>query len=174
MAHLAAEHGWPSLVIKPTVAAGAYETLVFDLETEAEKAQEHFDRLAAKGCVLVQPYLDAITVEGETSLVYFEGGFNHAVRKVPASGDFRVQIEFGGRYTVVEPTPAQLAVADRVVGLAPETPLYARIDLVDIEGQPHLMEAEMIEPELFFLFVPEAAVIYADLLRERLGERLVN
>ena len=162
---LAEDRDWPIVVIKPTVAAGAYETLVFELESEGENAQTHLDRLANKGEVLVQPYLDVITVEGETSLVYFEGAFSHAVRKVPASGDFRVQHEYGGKYTVVEPSEAQVKVADLAVSLAPEVPFYARIDLVDIDGQPHLMELEMIEPELFFLFVPGSAMVFADILR---------
>ena len=85
-----------------------------------------------------------------------------------------MRIEFGGKYTVVEPNEAQVKVADLAVSLAPEVPLYARIDLVDIDGQPHLMELEMIEPELFFLFVPGSAMVFADILRERYAERLVG
>ncbi len=165
---------WPVVVIKPAIAAGAYETLVFELDSATDQAQAHLDRLTPHGEVLVQPYLDAITVEGETSLVCFEGAISHAVRKVPATGDFRVQFEHGGKYTVVEPTAAQVAVADLAISLAPETPVYARIDLVDIAGQPHLMELEMIEPELFFLFVPGSAMDFADILRERYAERLVG
>ncbi len=171
---IARDREWGTIVVKPAVAAGAYGALVFPLDTEAPQAQAYLDRFAKAGEVLVQPYLDAITVEGETSLVYFDGVFSHAVRKVPAVGDFRVQMEFGGKYTVVEPTDAQIEVADLAVSLAPEVPVYARIDLVDIGGQPHLMELEMIEPELFFLFVPGAAMTFADLLRERYAERLVG
>ena len=165
---------WGTVVIKPAVAAGAYETLVFDLSEAAEHAQTHLDRLTAKGEALVQPYLDAITVEGETSLVYFEGEFHHAVRKVPQTGDFRVQIEFGGRYTVVEPRAAQLDVAERAIAQAPVLPLYARVDLVEVGGDPHIMELELIEPELFFLFVPESSITFADLLKEKLAERLLT
>lgn len=165
---------WKTIVIKPTVAAGAYETLVFDRGEEASAATAHLAKLAARGEVLVQPYLDAITVEGETSLVFYEGEFQHAVRKVPQTGDFRVQIEFGGKYTVVEPRPSQLDVAERAIAQAPELPLYARVDLVDIDGHPHIMELELIEPEMFFLFVPEASIAFADLLREKLAERLLT
>lgn len=163
--------GWDSVVIKPSVAAGAYETLVFELPEHATAAQNHYDRLRAQGPVLIQPYVDGITVEGETSLVYFDGLLSHAVKKQPKAGDFRVQIEFGGKYTVVEPNEKQIEVAERIMGALAETPLYARIDLVDVDGSPRLMELEMIEPELFFLFVPEAAVELADLIRERLSER---
>lgn len=162
---------WNSIVIKPAVAAGAFETLVFELPEGASAAQSHFDRLLANGTVLIQPYIDGIVVEGETSLVYFDGFFSHAVKKQPKAGDFRVQIEFGGKYTVVEPTPDQLEAAERIMSALPETPLYARIDLVDVDSQPRLMELELIEPELFFLFAPEAAVEFADIVRERIAER---
>lgn len=165
---------WPSIVIKPTVAAGAYETLVFELPENTAAAQAHFERLIAKGTVLIQPYIDGIVVEGETSLVFFDGFFSHAVKKKPKAGDFRVQIEFGGKYTVVEPTPAQTETAERIMAALPETPLYARIDLVDVEGHPRLMELELIEPELFFLFVPEAAVEFADIVRERIAEHTLR
>lgn len=165
--------GWESIVIKPSVAAGAYETLVFELPSHAGPAQSHYDRLRQKGPVLLQPYIDGITVEGETSLVYFDGIFSHAVKKQPKAGDFRVQIEFGGKYTVVQPTDAQTETADRIIAALPEVPLYARIDLVDVGGRPSLMELELIEPELFFLFVPEAAVELADMIRERISEESV-
>ncbi len=161
---------WSSIVIKPAVAAGAYETLVFDLPESEAAAQSHLDRLAMMGSVLVQPYLDAITVEGETSLVYFEGDYYHAVRKTPGPGEFRVQSEFGGRYDVVDPRPDQLELADRILVNLPEIPVYARVDLVDIGGTPHLMELEIIEPELFFSIVPQGAVVFADILRERFRE----
>lgn len=174
VAHAAQAMGWKSIVIKPSIAAGAYETLVFELPEAATAAQAHYDRLRAKVPVLIQPYIDGITVEGETSLVYFDGVFSHAVKKQPKAGDFRVQIEFGGKYTVVEPTEAQIETAEKIIEALPETPLYARIDLVDVEGTARLMELEMIEPELFFLFVPEAAVEFADLIRERISEQALS
>ena len=113
--------------------------------------------------------IDAITVEGETSVVCFEGEVHHAVTKRPAMGDFRVQIEFGGSYTVVEPTSDQVDVAHACMRALDEVPLYARVDMVAIGGQPHLMELELIEPELFMLWVPEAAVTFADAIREQLS-----
>ena len=39
----------------------------------------------------------------------------------------------------------------------PDTCLYARVDVVDSSRGPLLMELELIEPELYFLIVPEAA-----------------
>jgi hypothetical protein len=46
---------------------------------------------------------------------------------------------------------------------APGT-LYARVDAVAHEGRLHLMELEVVEPELFFRFAPEAPARFADAL----------
>ncbi|MDQ2895920.1 MAG: hypothetical protein M3Y09_09790 [Actinomycetota bacterium] len=49
----------------------------------------------------------------------------------------------------------------------PAAPLYARIDLVGAAA-PKVMEAELIEPELFLGLAPGAARRYADALCARL------
>ena len=46
----------------------------------------------------------------------------------------------------------------------PAPPVYARIDGILQNGRFVLMEAELIEPELYFLFVPAAAETFADAL----------
>jgi hypothetical protein len=50
----------------------------------------------------------------------------------------------------------------------PEGLLYARIDLVRSNADFALMEAELIEPSLYFGIDPEAPVRFADALVERL------
>jgi hypothetical protein len=50
----------------------------------------------------------------------------------------------------------------------PSTCLYARVDIVEAARGPLLMELELIEPELYFLYVPEAADRLARLIVERL------
>ena len=46
--------------------------------------------------------------------------------------------------------------------------LYARVDVVESSRGPLLMELELIEPELYFLIVPEAADRMAQLIVDRL------
>lgn len=165
-----------SLVIKPTIAAGAYDTLVHQVNVGDSSHQswqaprEHAERILKTSSVLVQPYIDAITKEGETSIVLFEGEIHHAVTKKPKQGDFRVQFEFGGQYTVVEPKPVYSEIALQCISALPEVPFYARVDIVEGPDGPCLMEMELIEPELFLLWVPQAALVFADAIRERLSE----
>jgi glutathione synthase/RimK-type ligase-like ATP-grasp enzyme len=106
--------------------------------------------------VLVQPMLRTIPTEGEVSLIYFDGRFNHAVRKLPASGDWRVQSEFGGSVEPFRPSEDLVELGAQAIRLAPDVLTYARVDVVKgNDGQWQLIELEAIEPELFLGFAPE-------------------
>ncbi|HEX6159474.1 MAG TPA: hypothetical protein VF111_04860, partial [Thermoanaerobaculia bacterium] len=82
--------------------------------------------------------------------------------KRPKPGDFRVQNDFGGSAAVVEPDPALVDAAARVLAAVDEPWLYARVDGVVVDGRFQLMELEMTEPSLFLELVPEAAERMAD------------
>ncbi|MEV4421650.1 hypothetical protein AB0L40_16955 [Patulibacter sp. NPDC049589] len=149
------------VVIKPAISGGAKGTIRVAAQTD--EAREHLAALLRSGDALVQPYLPEVE-DGEVSLVLFAGELSHAVRKVPASGDFRVQEEHGGVVLPHDPTDAEQAVARRVLEALPWPSTYARIDLVTTPDGPLLMEAELVEPELFLRAVPAAAGTFADVL----------
>lgn len=149
------------VVLKPAVSGGARGTI--RVPAGSDEARDHLAALLREGDALVQPYLPEIE-DGELSLVLFAGELSHAVRKAPAAGDFRVQEEFGGSVLPHEATTAERAVARAVLDAVPWPTTYARIDLVRTADGPLLMEAELIEPELFLRAVPEAAGRYADVL----------
>lgn len=157
-----AARGWGEVVVKPAVSIGAIGALRAAALDPA--CLEHLDRLVAEGDVMVQPFVASVAEAGEVSLVYFGGRFSHAIRKQPAPGDFRVQDMYGGTVHPHQPTAAELAVADAVLARTPALTTYARIDLVEFDGAPALMEAELIEPELFLGATPEAAMNFARVL----------
>ena len=158
--------GWGEVVVKPAVSIGAIGALRADAADSACLA--HLDRLVADGDVMVQPFVTSVAEAGEVSLVYFGGRFSHAIRKQPAAGDFRVQDMYGGTVHAHQPTDAELAVADAVLARTPAPTTYARIDLVEFAGAPALMEAELIEPELFLGATAEAAMNFARVLQAAL------
>ena len=123
-------------------------------------AHAHLLALVAAGDTIVQPYAPGVE-SGEVSLFFFGGELSHAVRKVPKPGDYRVQALHGGSEEVHEATEAELDVARLAMGLAPDTLVYARIDLIDVQGQPTLMELELVEPDLFLRMAPGAVVRFA-------------
>ncbi len=155
-------------LIKPAVSAGAVGALRARLDRERASCAEHLERLLSAGDALVQPYQPAVAQRGEVSLVAFDGRFSHAVCKRPAPGDYRVQLYHGGDVAAHRPTSEELAVAAAAVAAAPTATSYARIDLVAGRSGPIVMEAELIEPQLFLDADPEAPGRFADCLARRL------
>jgi len=139
-----AAHGWDEAVVKPRRSGGSYRT-----ERLRAGQVAAFERFA--GPAMVQPFLPSVATTGEMSLVYFNGVFSHAVRKVAQGGDFRVQPDWGGHVTRAEPDATEFAAAEAALAAIDEGRLlYARIDLVrDLEGRPVVMELELLEPDLY-------------------------
>lgn len=170
----AKSNNWSAIVIKPTVAAAASGLKKYDRpDAQAlDYLRELTNSKDTGGGALVQKYLPRVTTEGETSLVYFDGAFSHAVTKVPAQGDFRSQTDFGGVYTLAQPTEAQTHTAKLALLAWERTyndkPLYARVDLVPGDnGEPLLGELELIEPELFLDMADHAAEMFASAILAR-------
>lgn len=153
--------GWGLAVVKPAVSAGARDTERVALRDVAEH-QEFFDGLLARGDVLVQPYVESVTQGGERSLMFFQGRYSHAVRKVAAEGDFRVQPQFGGVITADQPPQKVKDLARSILERAEVDTLYARVDLVRIGEKWKLLELELIEPLLFFSTDQRAVHRFAD------------
>jgi len=117
---------------------------------------------------LIQALVPEIAANGETSFMFIGGEYTHAVTKRPKSGEIRCQAEYGGTSALATPPDWAIAEARRILGLIPGAPLYARVDGVVLDGAMRLMEVELIEPELFFTYAPDAALRFADALIERL------
>ncbi|MFW6202076.1 MAG: ATP-grasp domain-containing protein [Gemmatimonadota bacterium] len=167
--------GWTRAVVKPSVGATSYRT-------ERVRATDHeaharvLATILRDGDAMVQPFLAQICREGEWSFVFFADGegaltFSHAVMKRPKAGDFRVQHQFGGSVRTAVPPPRLLGqlreIAAVVSATAPGPLLYARLDGVvgdgryGGEGTFLLMEAELIEPMLFFGYARDSTARFA-------------
>jgi glutathione synthase/RimK-type ligase-like ATP-grasp enzyme len=133
-------------VLKPRVSATAFGT--HQVSPGQALGGEDWTVLEAAGC-LVQAFVPEIESRGEISLVYLGHDFSHAVRKRPARGDFRVQTDFGGSWEAVIPAGTLRAFGEAVLATASHPWLYARVDLVETDRGPVLMELELIEPDLF-------------------------
>ena len=141
------------LVVKPAVGAGGRGAH----RGSAVELADPLAALCAAGDALVQPAVPGIDRDGEVSLVYLGGRCSHAVRKLPAAGGFLVHERHGGRIEDHEPTARELAVAEAALACSPAPVPAGRVDLVRIDGEPVVMELELIEPELFLRRAPAAA-----------------
>ena len=155
----------PRVIIKPATSAGARGVGLFDADAPAGLA--HLRELLSVGDALVQPFEPSVH-EGERSLLFLGGAFSHAVRKVPALGDFRVQARHGGRNLPHSASSAELDVAAAAIAQIPEQLLYARVDVIGSPDAPMIMELELIEPELFLPMAPGSARRLAEAIVSRL------
>ncbi len=118
---------WDDIVVKPTIAGGAYRTFRCRVEELGRYAADIAATLEDRG-LLVQPFLPEIESGGELSLLFFDGVFSHAVCKRPKAGDWRVQFQYGGTNENVQ-VSAQLIEQARVcLAHAPAPTVYARVD----------------------------------------------
>lgn len=156
-----AEFGTDILVIKPPISGGADGTfrLAEDDPVPASVAGQR---------MMIQPYLPSIAAEGEYSLFYFGGTFSHSIIKRPASGDFRVQDQFGGYEASVEAPAVAKSLAEAALGATASITqtgrlAYARVDMLrDGDGNFRLMELELIEPSLFLRFAEDDGTAFAN------------
>jgi len=156
------------LVIKPTIGAGSNGALRARKDDLA--FLPHLEVLLSRSDALAQPYVPDVSANGEMSLIYFEGKYSHAIRKRPAEGDFRVQDQYGGTLHEHTPSPREMEIAEAAIAAVPETTLYGRVDLVYFEGQPAIMELEVIEPELFLRKSEKGVERFASALQSHLAQ----
>lgn len=147
--------GCSELVVKPPVSASAYGTFRLQ-ESDA------FPETVRGWPMMVQPWVAGILDRGEYSLMLFDGEFSHAVSKVPKTGEFRVQPEYGGIIQQCDPPPGSRELARAALAAAPALPTYARVDIVvGGAGELLIMELELIEPALFLDHAPESGAAFA-------------
>jgi hypothetical protein len=164
-------------VAKPAVAAGSRGAAVFH-DARHVAAQRHVAALHAEGHdVLVQPYLDAVDgAEAETALVFIDGTLSHAMRKgpllaldvPPPDGLFRQE-----QMSPAQPAADAVQLGERVHAYVEHRfgrPLYARVDVLrDGDGEPRVLELELVEPSLFLDFAPGSAQALAGAIATRLA-----
>jgi hypothetical protein len=151
--------------------------------------------------VFVQPFVPGVAW-GELSVVIIDGAVSHRVRKVPRSGDFRCQEEFGAESSVLlgASKSCLASLALRVLQAAMESailadsegkhqraqvPLFARVDLLPllpdcsgilgesaVSGAYALLEVELIEPSLYLRDAALAGIDAAGTLARAIQTRL--
>lgn len=164
-----ADKGWERAIIKPAVSAASNDTRLFSL-AELPEVTAAYAGIARTRDLLVQPFMPEIQTSGEVSILFFNDQFSHAVLKTPKAADFRVQSQFGGVYRPYDPAPEVVATAAEIVRKFGSKLLYARVDGVLHNGRFLLMEAELIEPDLYFNLVPDAKADFFQAIHDLLYE----
>ena len=140
---------WKKAVIKPAYSGGSFQTKLFNV-ADTGSINIDYQTIAAQKELLLQEYIPEIETLGETSFIFFNKKFSHCVNKMPAKGDFRVQNQFGGLYTLLYPTEDLIDKAQKIVNTFTEDLLYCRVDCIILVDDLLLMEVECLEPDLYF------------------------
>ena len=147
--------GVDEVVLKPVVGAGGFGQRRLTRQDIA-----HGETLPPD--LFAQPLIPEIRTFGEISMIFVDGQFSHALRKIAAQDEYRIQVIHGGRNEVYHPTPAEIATAKAFVDALPAPALACRVDLVPHGEGLLLMELEAIEPHLFPQFGPDLGVMMAE------------
>lgn len=156
---------WKKAVIKPAFSGGSYQTEVFN-SSDIQKINQQYQPIAAEKELLLQAFMPEIETEGETSFIFFNKKFSHAINKKPVEGEFRIQVQFGGKYTSIQPSIALIQQAQKVVDTFSSDVLYARVDGIIINNQLQLMEIECLEPDLYLSYSEGALQRFVDAILE--------
>lgn len=159
------------IIIKPCISANADNTFWLTKDNHAKHISALKEAFKTRN-YMVQPFLKDVLSEGEFSLFYFNGQYSHAILKTPEQGDFRVQEEHGAFIKPTTPCDNLIAAAKKTLEAIHHlhgTPLYARVDYVRMGDEFVLMEAELIEPSLYFNMDEQAAPRFAKAFVDRMS-----
>ena len=154
-----------AVAIKPTVGAGARLAGKASNENEAIEYVKRI--LEANRTVIIQPYISSVDDEGEKAIIVINGEISHAAKKVPAltkggHGDAAGQLEITNEMREIVKTISNTVSEWNDL-------LFARVDVVRMNGKLVLMELELTEPWLFMQFRPEAGLDLFKTLEQRIA-----
>ena len=156
-----AQFATDTLACKRTVGASAIGQFLVHRDEKAPPWKQE--------SMLVQPYLESITTEGEYSFIFVDGEFSHCLLKTAKPGDYRIQSVYGGKETPIMPQNLDLEAAKFVMSHLDVTPLYARVDMIRSNaGALLLMELELVEPFLYPLQGENLGPMLYDAIKRRI------
>jgi glutathione synthase/RimK-type ligase-like ATP-grasp enzyme len=154
---------WPDAVVKPAIGVGGIDAHRISLAAPIA-ADVRAARLRDAGDIVVQPYVRTIEQCGEDLLIFIDGTYSHAVRRLPPRGGWLTHVHHGGTVHPLTPTADQISVASCAYAALPGAPVMARFDLLNLQGNPVISEVEVLDPHLYTERLPSAAPWLADVL----------
>jgi glutathione synthase/RimK-type ligase-like ATP-grasp enzyme len=153
-------------VVKPAISAGGRRSARYEPGDAAVQAL--LAEIGSTGdTAMIQPFLSGAA---ESSLVYLDGEYSHSLsrRAELPEAQARAVLYLEEELAPYESTPAERRVAEAALRLAPEPPLYARVDLLG----GLVLELELVEPSLYLAYGEGSADRLAAAVRRRLEATL--
>ncbi len=146
---------WQNFVLKPAVSASSFRTKKFD-RLQLTDAHIFAEMIIHDTDLLVQKYIPSVENGGEVAWIWIDGEITHGVRK-----NQRLHDEDESVSEAIFPSKSDLLRLKPFVAQIPRVCLYARIDVMEDEGEWLLSEMELIEPSLYLAQNPLAAEKFA-------------
>jgi len=161
------------VVVKPRVGAGGRGLTVQDAAPGLGSLE--VEPVGGPGAWLVQPLVESVRTEGETSVFVLGGVPVSQALKLPAHGEIRVHEMYGGRTEPCAPTDEAMLLAAETVAAAGQLLgkelAVARVDLMRLEsGRLVVGELEVTEPGLYLDVLPGNAEAFAEVVAALLPE----
>ncbi len=152
-------------VAKPTVGAGGRGVQVIE--------RGSVPVIDGAGPWIVQPLVESVNTEGETSVFVFGGQAVSQFRKVPPSGSILVHEHLGGTTHSVpldaEATDLAIRVVEGASDLLERHLSYARVDMMRLPDERLVVsELELVEPGLYLDVNGDNAAPFVDLVLTQL------
>lgn len=117
------------------------------------KHEQVFQELVNAHDVCVQKFMPNILTEGETSFVFIDGSFSHAVQKTVGYNAWIAHEFYGGTNRYKEASSTEEIWAQNIYNKISQkygNLLYSRIDAISEQsGELKLLECELVAPRLF-------------------------
>lgn len=173
----AAVRRFGTAVVKPRIGGGGAGVLLVDDPDDPRlgvETREHPLLPLAVGPWVVQPLVESVRTEGETSVFVIGGQVVSQVDKLPGGDEIRVHEHFGGssRPVPVRAEAAALALSAFAAtsALLDRELHYGRADMMRLaDGSLAISELELVEPALYLDVLPGNAEPFADLVLAALG-----
>lgn len=143
-----------SFVIKPSISASGFLTFIY--KKGEQDINVLFELLKEKGRqFIIQPFREEI-IDGEVSVVLIDGVVMYAFNRYPGVLAQKKELEF------IESKKIDAFIINQVELLKQFFlekfnlyPKICRVDFVKNKSRFELMEVELIDPDLFFKYLPE-------------------
>ncbi len=173
IAEISGRNGWSEVVIKPASFGGAYQASRGTAESFSALDRDAA-KILAEDDLVVQKFFPEIMSAGEWSFVFFDGSYSHAVRKVPQTGEWREQAQYGGAAVADRPSGELIEQARQAQIVLGSATLFCRVDGIQSEDRLFINEVEMIDARLFFGTDADAAGRCADVIEKRAAQSRVK
>jgi len=162
------------LIVKPCVSAAGIGLYHIKTAADAIQYQAEISARMQTCSYMLQDFIQEITSHGEWSLIFMGGKYSHALHKKPGPNSILVHAEKGGSISFsCQPKQNMIDFAETIyqkvffafkkamqIECDPHSVLYLRLDIIETNRGPVLIECEGVEPELFFRAKPKSEIIF--------------